>query len=99
MSDIRNTIPDIIEDRVIVAFKQGYKDEKTTKKLAIKNPKTVAKLYKIIEAMAKEADARARVHRQLDTSRSVEDKKKGKDKKCKNGGAKVLATKKGKAPP
>ena len=59
MSDIRNTIPDIIEDRVIVAFKQGYKDEKTTKKLAIKNPKTVAELYKIIEAMAKVADARA----------------------------------------
>ena len=29
-SDIRNTIPDMIEDQVIVAFKQGNKDEKTT---------------------------------------------------------------------
>jgi hypothetical protein len=61
-------IPDMIEDRVIVAFKQGCKDEKTTEKLVIKNPKMVAELYKIIEATAKVADARAQVHGQLDTS-------------------------------
>ena len=52
----------MIEDQVIVAFKQSYKDEKTNEKLAIKNPKMVAELYKIIEATAKVADARARVH-------------------------------------
>jgi hypothetical protein len=28
-SEIHNTIPDMSEDRVIVAFKQGYKDERT----------------------------------------------------------------------
>ena len=49
----------MIEDRVIVAFKQGCKDEKTVEKLATKNPKMVAELYKIIEAMAKVADASA----------------------------------------
>ena len=49
----------MIEDRVIVAFKQGCKDEKTVEKLATKNPKTVAELYKIIEATTKAADARA----------------------------------------
>ena len=48
----------MIEDRVIIAFEQGYKDEKTAEKLATKNPKIVAELYKIIEAMAKAADAR-----------------------------------------
>ena len=37
----------MIEDRVIVAFKQGCKDEKTAEKLATKNPKMVAELYKI----------------------------------------------------
>ena len=57
-SNICNTIPDMIEDRVIIAFEQGYKDEKTAEKLATKNPKIVAELYKIIEAMAKAADAR-----------------------------------------
>ena len=51
------------EDRVIVAFKQGCKDERTTEKLATKNPKTVAELYKILDATAKAADARAWVHR------------------------------------
>jgi hypothetical protein len=40
----------MIDDRVIVAFKQGCKDEMTTKKLATKNPKTMAELYNIIEA-------------------------------------------------
>jgi len=89
----------MIEDRVILAFKQGCTDEKTTDKLAIKNPKIVAELYKIIEVTAKAADARARVHGQLDASRSAEDKKKGKDKKCKNGEAEILTAKKGKAPP
>jgi hypothetical protein len=49
----------MIEDWVIVAFKQGCKDEKTTEKLEIKNLKMVAELYKIIEAMTKVADARA----------------------------------------
>ena len=29
-SEIRNTIPDMSEDQVIVAFKQGCKDERTT---------------------------------------------------------------------
>ena len=58
-SDIRNTIPDMIEDRMIVAFKQGCKDEKTAENLATKNPKTVAELYKIIEATTKAADTRA----------------------------------------
>jgi hypothetical protein len=47
----------MIEDRVIIAFKQGCKDEKTTEKLAIKNPKMVAELYKIIEATTKVPDA------------------------------------------
>lgn len=47
----------MIEDRVIVAFKQGCKDERTMEQLATKNPKTMAKLYKIIEATAKVADA------------------------------------------
>ena len=51
--------PDIIGDRLIVAFKQGCKDKKTTEKLAIKNPKMMAELYKIIEATAKAAYARA----------------------------------------
>ena len=59
----------------------------------------VAKLYKIIEATAKAADARTRVHGQLDASRLAEDKKKGKDKKRKNGDAEVLAAEKGKALP
>jgi hypothetical protein len=98
-SDICNTIPDMIEDRVIVAFKQGCKDVKTIEKLATKNPKTVAELYKIIEAMAKGARARARVHGQIDASRSVEDKKKGKEKKRKNEDAEILAAETGKAPP
>ena len=98
-NDIHNTIPDMIEDRVIIAFKQGFKDEKTAEKLAIKNPKMVAELYKIIKATAKATDARARVHRQLDASQSAEDKKKGKDQKRKNGDTEVLAAKKGKALP
>ena len=59
----------------------------------------VAELDKIIEVVAKAADARARVHGQFDASRSAEDKKKGKDKKRKNGDAKILTAKKGKAPP
>jgi len=50
-------IPDMTEDRVIIAFKQGCKDERTTEKLATKNPKTVTELYKILDAMAKAADA------------------------------------------
>jgi hypothetical protein len=44
------------EDRVIMAFKQGYKDEQTTEKLATKNPKTITELYNIIEAIAKAAN-------------------------------------------
>ena len=56
-SEIRNTIPDMTEDWVIIAFKQGCKDEQTAKKLATKNPKTVAELYKILDATAKAADA------------------------------------------
>ena len=58
-SKIRNTIPDMSEDWVIVAFKQGCKDERTAKKLATKNPKTVAELYKILDATTKAAGARA----------------------------------------
>ena len=61
-SEIRNTIPDMTEDRVIIAFKQGCKDERNTEKLTTKNPKTVVELYKILNAMAKAADARARMH-------------------------------------
>jgi hypothetical protein len=87
----------MIEDWVIVAFKQGYKDERTTKKLAVKNPKTVDELYKIIEVMAKAADARAWVQGQADTSRSEEEKRKGKNK-CKNI-AEILIAKKGKGLP
>ena len=32
-------IPDMIEDRVIIAFKQGYKDEKTTENYPLKTLK------------------------------------------------------------
>ena len=64
-------------------------------KLATKNPKTVAELYKILDATAKAADARAQVHGQSD----VDDKKKNKDKKRKTREAEVLAATKGKAPP
>ena len=92
-------IPDMIEDQVIVAFKQGCKDERTTKKLATKNPKMVAKLYKIIEATTKDVDAQARVHGQPESSQAAEDRKKNKDKKHQNGDAEVLAAEKGKAPP
>jgi len=49
----------MIEYRVIVAFKQGCKDEEATEKLATKKPKMVDELYKIIEATTKVADARA----------------------------------------
>lgn len=56
-SDIRNSIPDMVEDRVIVAFKQGYRDECTTEKMAMKNPKTITELYKIIDATARATDA------------------------------------------
>ena len=49
----------MIEDQVIIAFKRGYKDEKIAEKLATKNPKMVAELYKIINTVAKAADARA----------------------------------------
>ena len=38
-SDICNTIPDMIEDWVIVAFKQGYKDERTAVKIGHQKPK------------------------------------------------------------
>ena len=48
-SKIRNTIPDT----------SGCKDKQTTEKLATKNPKTVAELYKILNATAKAADAQA----------------------------------------
>jgi hypothetical protein len=47
------------EDLVIMTFKQGCKDEHTTEKLATKNPKMVAELYKILDATVKVADARA----------------------------------------
>jgi hypothetical protein len=94
-SEIRNTIPDMSEDRVIVAFKQGCKDERTTEKLATKNLKTVAELYKILDTMAKAANTRARMHDQSD----AEDNKKNKDKKRKTGEAEVLVMGKGKAPP
>lgn len=56
-SDICNMIPNMIEDRVIVAFKQGCKDERTAEKLATKNLNTVAELYKIIDSTTKAADA------------------------------------------
>ena len=59
---IHKMIPDMSEDRVIVAFKKGCKDERTAEKLATKNQKTVAELYKILDATAKAADARAQVH-------------------------------------
>ena len=49
----------MIEDRVIIAFKQGCKDERAAENFTVKDPKTVAKLYKIIEATAKAADAQA----------------------------------------
>ena len=65
-------IPDMTEDRVIIDFKHGCKDERTAEKLATKNPKMVAELYKILDATAKAADARARMHGQPD----AEDKKK-----------------------
>ena len=83
------------EDRVIVAFKQGCKDERTTEKLATKNPKMVAELYKILDATTKAAGARAWVNGQSNT----EDKKKNKDKKRKTGEVEVLFIGKGKAPP
>ena len=54
----------------------------------------VAELDKIIEVVAKAADARARVQRQLDASRSAEDKK-----KRKNEDTEILTAEKGKAPP
>ena len=38
-SDIRNTIIDMIEDWVIVAFKQGCKDERTAAKIGHQKPK------------------------------------------------------------
>ena len=44
---------------MIVAFKQGCKDECIAEKLATKNPKTVAELYKILDATAKVADTQA----------------------------------------
>ena len=56
-SEIRNPIHDMSEDRVIVAFKQECMDERTMEKLATKNPKMVAELYKILDATAKAADA------------------------------------------
>ena len=87
-------IPNMTEDQVIIAFKQGCKDERTTKNLATKNPKTFAELYKILDAMAKAADIRARMHGQPD----AEDKKKNKEKKHKTE-AEILVTRKGKAPP
>ena len=95
---IRNMIPDMIEDLVIVAFQQGCKDEKTTEKLATKYPKTVAKLCKIIKATTKVADAQARVHGHLDSSQAADDKK-TKNKKRKKGDTNVLAAEKGKPPP
>jgi hypothetical protein len=58
-SEIQNTIPDMNEDRVIISFKQGCKDERTAEKLATKNSETVTELYKILDAIAKAADARA----------------------------------------
>ena len=84
---------------MIVAFKQGCKDERTNEKLATKNLKKVAILYKIIEATVKAVDARARVHGQPKSSQAAEDKKKNKDKKSKNRDTDVLAMEKGKAPP
>jgi len=53
-------------------------------KLATKNPKAVAELYKILDATTKAAD--------------TEDKKKSKDMKRKTGEPEVLVTGKGKAP-
>jgi hypothetical protein len=50
-------IPDMIEDQVIGAFKQGCKDERTAEKLATKNLNIVAELYKIIDSTTKAADA------------------------------------------
>jgi hypothetical protein len=50
----------------------------------------------MVAEISKAADARARVHGQLDASRSAE--KKGKDKKHKNRDAEVLTVEKGKAP-
>ena len=46
----------MIEDRVIIAFTQGCKVEKTTENLATMNTKVVVELYKIIEATTKVAD-------------------------------------------
>ena len=58
-SEIHNTIPDMSEDRVIMPFKQGFKDERTMEKLATKNPKTIVELYKILNATVMSANARA----------------------------------------
>jgi hypothetical protein len=77
-----------------MAIKQECKDERTVERLATKNPKTVAELYKILDATVKAADARARMHKHS----NVEEKK-NKDKNRKTGEAEVLVTGKGKAPP
>ena len=58
-------------------------------KLATKNSKTVAELYKIPDVMAKAVDARAWVHGQSDLE----------DKKRKTEETEVLVTAKGKDPP
>ena len=58
-SQVRNTIPRIAPHAVIIAFRQGVRDERMLEKLGTHEVETTAELFALADKCAKAAKARA----------------------------------------
>jgi hypothetical protein len=58
-SHVRNTIPCISNASVVVAFRQGVRDEKMLEKLATHDVQDVSTLFSLVDKCAKAAEGRA----------------------------------------
>ena len=58
-SQVRNTIPRVAPHAVIVAFRQGVRDERMLEKLGTHKIETTAELFALADKCAKAAEARA----------------------------------------
>jgi hypothetical protein len=58
-SQVHNTIPHISNDYVVVAFRQGVRDEKMLEKLATHNIQDVSALFSLTDKCAKAVEGRS----------------------------------------
>jgi hypothetical protein len=58
-SQVRNTIPRISNASVVVAFRQGVRDEKMLEKLATHDVQDVFELFNLVDKYARAAEGRA----------------------------------------